>query len=129
MILQWLAMLLGLPAAYLSTGPGGGVIQGTASETIHVMMVAAADRYIRKVEAPVFANGSEEEREEALISRRAKLVALASGSAHSATKKAARILGLRFRSIPVSKETNYALTGAAVAAAIQRCEDEGLEPF
>ncbi len=42
--LDWLAELLGLPAAMLSSGPGGGVIQDTASSAALVALVAALHR-------------------------------------------------------------------------------------
>ncbi len=45
-------------------------------------------------------------------------MALASSAAHSSTRKAARILGLRFRTIPVRAEDGYALTGPALRAAL-----------
>lgn len=47
MVLDWLAKLLALPAAFLTVGPdntkgaGGGVIQGTASEATLVALLAA----------------------------------------------------------------------------------------
>ncbi|OAA64264.1 aromatic-l-amino-acid decarboxylase [Niveomyces insectorum RCEF 264] len=48
-VLDWVARLMALPDAYLSTGPthGGGVIHGTASEAVLTMMAAAADKYLR----------------------------------------------------------------------------------
>lgn len=48
--MDWLAELLGLPSVYLSTGPtrGGGVIQGTASEAVLTVMIAARDKYLKE---------------------------------------------------------------------------------
>ncbi|KAJ8534622.1 hypothetical protein K7X08_016350 [Anisodus acutangulus] len=40
-VLDWLAKALKLPDEFLSTGQGGGVIQGTASEAILVVLLAA----------------------------------------------------------------------------------------
>jgi aromatic-L-amino-acid/L-tryptophan decarboxylase len=130
--LQWLAKLLGLPTCFLSGGPtlGGGTIQGTASETIHAMMVAAADAYLRAAVPLAYDPATpQQEAEDLLVSRRGRLVALASTSAHAATAKAAHILGLRFRPIRVTAETDHALTGPAVLAAVAAVRAAGLEPF
>jgi aromatic-L-amino-acid/L-tryptophan decarboxylase len=43
-LLDWLAGLLGLPAAFRSTGPGGGVIQDSASSATLVALLAALHR-------------------------------------------------------------------------------------
>lgn len=40
-VLDWLVQLLGLPEKFLSSGPGGGVINSTASEVTLTMMYAA----------------------------------------------------------------------------------------
>jgi aromatic-L-amino-acid decarboxylase len=56
-------------------------------------------------------------------------VALGSDAAHSSTQKAAQIAGVRYRSIPVTKETGFALTGVALAEALEQFKAEGLEPF
>ncbi|WP_217698476.1 pyridoxal-dependent decarboxylase [Streptacidiphilus griseoplanus] len=42
--LDWLVELLGLPGHFRSTGPGGGVIQDTASSALLVALVAALHR-------------------------------------------------------------------------------------
>lgn len=43
-VLDWLATLLGLPARFHSTGPGGGVIQDSASSATLTALVAALHR-------------------------------------------------------------------------------------
>ena len=45
-VLDWLAKALGLPETFLATGHGGGVIQGSASEAVAVVVVAARERYL-----------------------------------------------------------------------------------
>lgn len=127
-VLDWLARILGLPECYLSTGPtlGGGVIQGTASEAILTVMVAARDKYLRET---LPTDLSEDDLEEATIWKRGKLVALGSAAAHSSTKKAAKILGIRYMPVPVRAEDNYAMTGAGLAAVLETCQSKGLEPF
>lgn len=134
-VLDWLAKTLGLPSCYLSTGPtrGGGVIQGSASEAVLTAMVAARDKYLRETVPPVGGGGdgglSEEEHEERVMVTKSRMVALATTLTHSSAKKAALILGCRFRAIRVREEDGYALTREGVAAALAECRAQGLEPF
>src|SRR4029078_12869277 len=44
LMLDWMAELLGLPDRYRSDGPGGGVIQGSASEATLCAILAARQR-------------------------------------------------------------------------------------
>ncbi|KAH7035392.1 pyridoxal-dependent decarboxylase-like protein [Microdochium trichocladiopsis] len=127
-VLDWLAKAFNLPEDYLSTGPtqGGGVIHGTASEAIATVMVAARDKYLREATEHIV---DEEAREDAIAIRRSKLVALGSAATHSATKKAAQIAGVRYRSIPVHAEHSYKLTGDEVRSTIEALRAKGLEPF
>jgi aromatic-L-amino-acid decarboxylase len=127
-VLDWLAQALGLPSCFLSTGPtrGGGVIQGSASEAVLTAMVAAREKYLRET---VPAGLSEEEREEAVMVKRSRMVALATTLTHSSAKKAALILGCRFRAIKVKEEDGYALTKEGLKAALDECRAQGLEPF
>jgi aromatic-L-amino-acid/L-tryptophan decarboxylase len=124
-VLDWLAKLLNLPDCYLSTSHGGGVIQGSASEAIVTVMVAARDKYLRETTSHL----SGLELEDAIAYKRSKIVALGSEASHSSTQKAAQICGVRYRSIPVSKESNFALTGSALEEVLKECKAQGLEPF
>ncbi|KAH6631731.1 pyridoxal phosphate-dependent transferase [Chaetomium tenue] len=134
-VLDWLAKTLGLPACYLSTGPtrGGGVIQGSASEAVLTAMVAARDKYLRETVPPLGsgegASVTEEEYEERVMVKKSRMVALATTLTHSSAKKAALILGCRFRAIRVREEDGYALTREGLAAALAECRAQGLEPF
>ena len=47
-VLDWMAALFNLPECYQSKGEGGGVIQGSASEAIVTVMVAARERYLEQ---------------------------------------------------------------------------------
>lgn len=79
-VLDWLVDMLGLPASFLSTGAGGGVIQDTASSSALCALLAARER------ATGFATN-----------RRGgdgRLVAYTSTQAHSAIVKAVKIAGL-----------------------------------
>lgn len=129
-VLDWLAQLLALPQTYHSTGPtrGGGVILGTASEAVMTTMVAARDKYLTET-LPAADTVSEEELEDLTMRKRSKLVALGSSACHSSTKKAAKVLGLRYLAVPVTSETNYAMTGPALRATLEMCRSKGWEPF
>ena len=43
-VADWLVDLLGLPEAWKTTGPGGGVIQMSASDSTHTALVVARER-------------------------------------------------------------------------------------
>jgi aromatic-L-amino-acid/L-tryptophan decarboxylase len=124
-VLDWLANLLNLPACYLSSSHGGGVIQGSASEAIVTVMVAARDKYLRETTSHL----SGEELEDAIAHKRSKMVALGSEAAHSSTHKAALIAGVRYRSVPVSRENNFSMTGTDLDEVLAQCKAQGLEPF
>ena len=124
-VLDWLAHILHLPDCFLSKGEGGGVIQGSASEAIVTVMVAARERYLNQA-----CEGLErKEREEKLNYTRGRLVALGSEQSHSSTAKAALIAGVRYKSISTRVEDHLALTGESVRTALDQCASEGLEPF
>jgi aromatic-L-amino-acid decarboxylase len=127
-VLDWLAKVLGLPEVFHSTGPtrGGGVIQGSASEAVLTAMVAAREKYLRET---VPQDLSEEEREDLVAHKRSRMVALGSSGAHSSTKKAAIILGIRFETIAVTAEDGYALSGARLGEKLAQLRARGLEPF
>ncbi|KAI1638511.1 pyridoxal phosphate-dependent transferase [Biscogniauxia mediterranea] len=128
-VLDWLARALALPPCYHSTGPtaGGGVIHGTASEAVATVMVAAREAYLRAATAGLGLEG--DALEDALAEHRGRLVALAGAAAHTATKKAAQIAGVRFRAVPSRPGDGHRLTGAALREAIAALRARGLEPF
>jgi aromatic-L-amino-acid decarboxylase len=124
-VLDWLAKLFNLPECYLSTTHGGGVIQGSASEAIVTVMVAARDKYLRETTAHL----SGLELENAIAHKRSTVVALGSEASHSSTQKAAQIAGVRYRSVPVSRDNNFAMTGTQLEEVLEQCKAQGLEPF
>ncbi|PGH23031.1 hypothetical protein AJ80_02946 [Polytolypa hystricis UAMH7299] len=130
-VLDWLAQALALPECFLSTGPtrGGGVIQGSASESVTTVLVAARERNVRRrAEEEGLVEGTLEW-EDRIMELRPRLVALGSDQAHSGTAKGARIAGTRFRSIPTRLEEQFELTGPALRKVLEECERDGLEPF
>ncbi|KAI9820317.1 MAG: hypothetical protein M1827_005939 [Pycnora praestabilis] len=124
-VLDWLAQMLALPSCYLSSGEGGGVIQGSASEACVTVMVAARDRYLRKATEGM----GEIEKEERIGVLRGKLVALGSEMTHSSTQKAALIAGVRYRSVPVMIKDEFSMTGDGLRRTLEQCRRDGLEPF
>jgi len=124
-VLDWLAKTINLPSCYLSDGHGGGVIQGSASEAVVTVMVAARDKYLRETTTGL----SGLELEDAIAHKRSKLVALGSEMSHSSVQKGAKIVGVRYRSVPVSKENGYSMMGEDLEKAILQCRGQGLETF
>ena len=124
-VLDWLARLFNLPACFLSDGEGGGVIQGTASEAVVTVMIAARERYLNQTCEGL--EGEERDAHRAYIQSR--LVALASDQSHSCTAKAALILGVRYMSVPTTMENNLSMAGEHLSEALGRCRSIGLEPF
>jgi aromatic-L-amino-acid decarboxylase len=114
-VLDWLADLLDLPLAFRSGGPGGGVIQDTASTAILTALLAALHRV----------SGGEVRRSGVS----GKYAVYASDQVHSATPKAVIMAGLgeaSLRSVPVDPVTQAldvsalrSLVAADVAAGVR----------
>lgn len=135
-VLDWLCNLLHLPASYLSTSAtgGGGVIQGSASEAIVTVMIAAREQFIRRhcrlsVKNKLSQTASEVEAEDGEWRLRTRLVALGSEMSHSSTQKAAMIAGVHYESIPVGVTDEFALTGRGLTEALQDLTRRGWAPF
>lgn len=127
-VMDWMCNILALPKCYLSSGKGGGgVIQGSASEAIVTVMVAARDKYLR--ETTQHLKEGTEEWEDAMMHKRSKLVALGSEMAHSSTQKAAQIAGVRYGFVTTNAENNFAMTGPELEKVLKECKTKGLEPF
>ncbi|KAL9579162.1 MAG: hypothetical protein Q9212_005265 [Teloschistes hypoglaucus] len=127
-MMDWVARMLNLPEPYLSTSTGGGVIQGTTSEAVVAVMVAARERYLGQV-IPNLDDLNGTDRENAMARRRANLVAIGSEASHSCTQKAALIIGVRYRSVPVTIDDDFSMRGQRLQQTIAQCREEGLEPF
>jgi len=110
LVLDWLVDLLGLPSSWrIDTGPGGGVLQMSASDSTHTAMVVARERAVRA--------GAE-------IGR---LVVYSSSQAHSSVEKGARVAGFgHVRAIAV--DDVHAMDPLVLAHAVQRDRDDGLVP-
>ncbi|KAG8190587.1 hypothetical protein JTE90_014063 [Oedothorax gibbosus] len=112
-MMDWLGKMLQLPAHFLfeSEGPGGGVIQGTASEATLVALLAARSRTLALTEG----------------AKLEKLVAYASDQSHSSVERAALLGAVQIRLLPT--DAHLSLRGDALAKAIKEDRDKGLIPF
>ncbi|KAL1956657.1 hypothetical protein VTO42DRAFT_6907 [Malbranchea cinnamomea] len=130
-VLDWVARALGLPECFLSSSPtrGGGVIQGSASEAVATVLVAARERCVRAIAASEGLKEDTDEWEDRIMELRPRLVALGSDQAHSCTAKGARIAGTRYRAVPTTLADNLEMTGAALREVLLDCEARGLIPF
>ena len=109
-VLDWLVDLLGLPEHFkTATGPGGGVIQLSASDSTHLMHVVARDRATRGG-APID-----------------RLVAYGSSQAHSSVERGARVAGFSHVRL-VDVDDVFALRPDALRAAVQGDLAAGLVP-
>ena len=105
-VLDWLAELLGLPETWKTTGPGGGVIQMSASNSSHIAMVAARHRQGLRGDL---------------------MVAYTSDQAHSGIEKGARVAGYGHVRL-VETDDEFALKPEALARAISEDRAAGLIP-
>ena len=107
-VLDWLVDLLDLPQGWKMAGPGGGVIQGSASDSNHMALVVA-----RHMKADSGALDS--------------LVAYTSSQSHSSIEKGARVAGFRhFRAIGVDK--SFAMIPGELEDAVRADVAAGLVP-
>lgn len=115
-VLDWLAKLLNLPDYFLLGGQGGGVIQGTASEAVLVVLLAARERTLTRVGKNALG----------------KLVVYASDQTHSSLQKACQVGGIQpenFRFLKADSSTNYGLSPEVLCEAITHDIAIGLIPF
>ena len=109
-VLDWLVDLLGLPKSWrIDTGPGGGVLQMSASDSTHLSLAVARHHVVE-------AGHSSD-----------SLVAYGSEQAHSSIEKGARIAGFRhIRSVPV--DDTFSMDVDALGAQIDLDVAAGLIP-
>lgn len=109
-VLDWLVDLLGLaPHFKTAVGPGGGVIQMSASDSTHLVHVVARDAAVRRGAA---------------IDR---LVAYGSSQAHSSVERGARVAGFAHVRL-VGVDEAFALRADALRDAIEKDLGAGLVP-
>ncbi|GMQ92576.1 MAG: aspartate aminotransferase family protein [Acidimicrobiia bacterium] len=107
-VLDWLVDLMGLPQGWKSAGPGGGVIQMSASDSTHAALVVA--RHQRREDASA-----------------ERMVVYASSQAHSSIEKGCTVAGIGHCS-KVDVDESFALDPVALEAAIADDVARGLLP-
>jgi len=114
-VLDWLADALGLPERFTSRGPGGGVIQDTASSATLCALLAARDRVTG---GAATADGLP-----------AGLTVYASSQAHSSVEKAVGIAGLGRKHLRlIEVDEAFAMRPSALDDAIRRDREAGYTP-
>ena len=116
-VLEWLRQSIGLPECYAEGGPGGAVMQDTASSAVLSCLVAARDRATDGLS-----------REQGLHAA-GPLTVYASDQAHSSVLKAVQLAGLgraHFRAVPVDKA--FRMDAAALERMITADIAAGLTP-
>ena len=115
-VLDWLVDMLALPAEFASSGPGGGVIQDTASSSSLCALLAARERATGLATNEQGCDGT--------------LVAYTSTQTHSSLEKAAKIAGIgsaNLRAIEVDEK--FAMRPELLSAQIARDRAKGKTPF
>ena len=108
-VLDWLVDLMDLPRQWKSTGSGGGVIQMSASDSTHAMLVIARDR----------------SRPDAHLE---DMVVYASNQAHSSVEKGARVAGIGHVRL-VGVDADWAMDLDALRDAVEADIAAGLCPI
>jgi len=110
-MLDWMLDLCGLPDRFRSSGPGGGVIQDSASSSVLVAILAARQRVAGQF-------------------RLEELVAYTSEHAHSSMLKGCKIAGLREEQVRViPTDATFAMDPEALRAAMTEDLIEDRRPF
>lgn len=114
-VLDWLVEMLHLPASFLSSSPGGGVIQDSASSATLCALLAARER------ATQFASNAQ--------GVRSHLTAYASSQAHSSVEKAMMVAGLGRENLRlIDVDPQWSLRPELLAEAIAHDRRQGAQP-
>jgi aromatic-L-amino-acid decarboxylase len=114
-VLDWLVDMLGLPAAFLSSKSGGGVIQDTASSSSLCALLAGRERATRYASNQRGCDG--------------RLVSYTSSQAHSSIEKAVKIAGLGRENLRlIEVDERFAMRPRTLAAQIRADRAAGRLP-
>jgi len=109
-VLDWLVDLMGVPERWKTTGPGGGVLQMSASDSTHTALVVAREVCRQRTGAPA-----------------ESMVAYTSSQAHSSIEKGGNVAGYgHVRLLEVDDQ--FAVTPATLRDAIATDLADGLTP-
>ncbi|CAN9513902.1 unnamed protein product [Ophioblennius macclurei] len=120
-MMDWLGRMIDLPECFIAgtSGQGGGVIQGTASEATLVALLAARCKAVRLIQSM-----QTDKSEYDIIS---KLVAYTSEQAHSSVERAALIGGVMMKKVPT--DNRYSVRGDLFQQMLNEDKAKGLIPF
>ncbi|XP_051872233.1 aromatic-L-amino-acid decarboxylase-like [Pristis pectinata] len=120
-MLDWLGKMLKLPEEFIfgTGGEGGGVIQGTASESTLMALLVARGKMITQIQA------NNPDLEEIVIM--SKLVAYTSDQSHSSVERAGLIGMIKMRKL--STDEKFSLRGETLKQALEEDKALGLIPF
>ncbi|KAM9410744.1 histidine decarboxylase [Pholidichthys leucotaenia] len=122
-VMDWLCKALGLPSFFLHYHPdsrGGGILQGTVSESTLVALLAARKDKILQLRAEL-----DQDVDDSAINSR--LIAYASDQAHSSVEKAGLISLVKIRFLPTDEQLS--LRGDTLKQAMQEDRHRGMVPF
>ena len=132
-VMDWLMRMLHAESdsPFLHTsGKGGGLIQNTAGEALVVILTAA--RFHKQLELCGVAREelTSEQKEALYYKDSSKFVAYMSDQTHFSGPKAARVAGMRLRTIATKKlaNGNYGISAQQVQAVMQEDRQKGLIP-
>ncbi|XP_018787165.1 PREDICTED: alpha-methyldopa hypersensitive protein-like [Bactrocera latifrons] len=119
-VMDWLAKFFKLPTHFLHStkGPGGGIIQGSASEAVLVAVMAAREQAVRRVK------DAQPELSEGEI--RARLVGYSSDQSNSCIEKAGILGTLPIRLVAVDESLVF--NGTQLAKAVKEDLAKGFIP-
>lgn len=119
-MMNWLGKLIGLPEQFLncSNGPGGGIIQGSASEATFIALLTAKEKTVR-----YFKEKHPQLSDEYI---KGKLVAYTSNQANSSVEKAGLLGSIPMRLLPTDKDGS--LPKKTLEEAINEDKKAGLIP-
>lgn len=119
-MMDWLGKLIGLPEEFLncSDGPGGGIIQGSASEASLVALLAAKEKSVQRVK------NEQPELDDGII--KSKLVAYTSDQSNSSVEKAGLLGSMIMRLLPTDE--NCSFRGSTLESAVIKDMEQGLVP-
>ncbi|XP_017488202.1 PREDICTED: aromatic-L-amino-acid decarboxylase-like [Rhagoletis zephyria] len=129
-MMDWLAQMLALPEHFcFSSGQGGGVIQGTASESTLIALLCARVQLLKERGLQHKVTDADDEGNEAKYEVMSRLVAYTSSQAHSSVQKAAMLSATRIRLLPVDEANGLSLDADVLAKTIEQDRRKGLIPF
>ncbi len=135
-VMDWMAEMLGLPEAFLSTSTGGGVIQDTASSAVLAALIAAREKITNYEVRSTNEEGTGDDSSfvtdysSLTAGNDSRLRAYCSTQTHSSMEKAAGVAGVGRANVrAIAVDERFAMRPEALRAAIESDLAAGLRPF